>query len=328
MKPMGVGVLGPGRIFHRVMKDLGAAAHVELVAVASRNLERAHEEAERYGARHAFGSYEQLAACEDVELIYISTPHPFHCEQAIMCMEAGKHVLCEKPMAINDEQVARMIDCARRNNVFLMEAMWSRFFPAMQKLQDLLKQKAIGEVWHMTANFSSSSEYDATSRLFDPRLAGGALLDIGVYCVMAATMVLGSNLTRIQSGAVVHPSKVDLQESIQLSYPTGATAQLFSGLLAPAESRMMIYGSEGRIEMPEFWHPTRFTLTMNGQQPKLYEFEPENEGFRHEFDHVAECIRAGLKESPVVPWDESLAVSKLMTQMRKEWGVIYPQEEQ
>ena len=167
-----VGVLGPGRIVRRVMKDFHAGQGYELTAVASRSPERAREAAREYGAKYAFGSYDELAACQEVDLVYIAVPHPFHCPLALRMMEHGKHVLCEKPMALNEDETRRMTECARAHGVFLMEAMWTRFFPAMRKMVSLVRAGAVGQVNHIYSVFSGASVYDPASRAFDPALGG------------------------------------------------------------------------------------------------------------------------------------------------------------
>ena len=213
-----VGVLGPGRIVRRVMKDFHAGRGYELTAVASRSLERAQEAARAYGARHAFGSYEALAACDEVDLVYIAVPHPFHCPLALQMMESGKHVICEKPMALNEGETRAMTDCAREKGLFLMEAMWTRFFPAMRRMVSLVQGGAIGPVKHVYAVFSGASEYDPASRAFDPALGGGALLDIGVYPLMACTQLLGWKPRSVQGAWCLAPSGVDMRMAAQLAF--------------------------------------------------------------------------------------------------------------
>ena len=325
-KNVRVGVLGPGRIVRRVMKDFHKGRGYELAAVASRSLERAQAAAREYGAPRAFGSYEALAACPEVDLVYIAVPHPFHCPLALQMMDAGKHVICEKPLALNERQARAMADRAREKGVFLMEAMWTRFFPAMKKMVSLVKGGAIGQVNHVYSVFSGAADYDPKSRAFDPALGGGALLDIGVYPLMAATQLLGWEVESVQGACQYAPSGVDARLAAQLKFPGGATAQIMGGMDACAPSHLLVYGTEGFVVMEDFWHPTSFTLAGRDGRREEYRFPAENEGFHYEFEEAARCVRAGLAESPLMTHEESIAVSRVCDALRREAGIAYPGE--
>ena len=325
-KPVRIGILGPGKIVDRVSHDFKNISGGTITAIASRSYDRAREACQKYGVQTAYGDYESMARSKEVDLVYIATPHNFHCEQAVMLMEAGKHILCEKPMAINKRQTETMVACAKKNGVFLMEAMWTRFFPASEKIRKLISDGAIGQVTHVYADFASVIGYEPESRLFNPSLAGGALLDIGIYPVMAATMVLGYDPIEVQGVCHYAPSGVDMRSAIQLKYQSGATAQLISAMDALGESREIIYGTEGRINIPHFWHPTEFTLSRLKGDPVAYRFPDETEGHHHQFTHACDCIQKGICDSPVMSWDESIAVSKLFTDLRMKWNIVYPEE--
>jgi len=326
MKKVRVGVLGPGRIVRRVMKDFGKAQGVELIAIASRSAERAQKAAEEYGAKYAFAGYEELAACSEVELVYIATPHVFHCEQAILMMEHGKHVIVEKPMTVTEAEARRMTECARKNHVFLMEAMWTRFFPAWEKMTELIREGVIGRVIHVYGVFcTSAGKIDPQSRLFAPSLAGGALLDIGVYPLMAATAILGWKPVRVQQLSTLTETGVDGKMSVQLQYEDGATAQLMTALDAEGPSDLTVYGAKGYIQMKDFWHPSSFETVVDGER-KGYRFDADNEGFYHEFEAAARCIREGLAESKQMTHEESIAVCGITERIRHEAGVYYPGE--
>ena len=320
-----LGILGPGRIVDRVMTDMANAKEVNVTAVASRSIDRAKAAAKRYGFPTAYGSYEEMAKSREVDLVYIATPHPFHAEQAMLMMRNGKHVICEKPMAVNDSETEAMAACARENSVFLMEAMWTRFMPAAIKTKQLADDGEIGEIRHIDANFSYSGQYDEKDRLYNMDLAGGALLDLGVYPLMAITLFLGWKPDSVSAVSFKAPTGADTRMCAQLGFPSGATAQFFCGMDAEADQRLAVYGTEGWLEIPDFWHPTRVILHHGGKQ-KTFEYPPENEGHHYEFDHAAGCIRNGMTESPVVTLEESIAVSRLCTQMRKQMGIIYPMD--
>ena len=321
-----LGILGPGRIVDRVMVDMHNAKEIEVTAVASRSPERARKAAGRYGIPHVYGSYEELAESPFVDLVYIATPHPFHKEQSMLMMRHGKHVLCEKPMTVNDAEAEAMIACARKNNVFLMEAMWTRCMPAMKKARELAGSGAIGQIRHIDGNFSFVGAYNEEDRVYAKDLAGGALLDLGIYPLMGITGFLGWEPARATAFAAPAPTGVDMRLCAQLLYASGATAQFFCGMDADADQRMAVYGSDGWLEIPDFWHPHTVILHRSGKEDEIFDYPPENEGHHYEFDHAAECITAGLKESPLVTLKETLAVSRLCTQLRGEVGVIYPMD--
>ncbi len=326
MEKVCVGVLGPGNIVKRVMKDFHRAQSVELTAVASRSPERARQAAQEYGAKYAFSSYEELAACGEVDLVYIATPHVFHCEQAILMMEHGKHVIVEKPMAVTQEQARQMAACAKKNKVFLMEAMWTRFFPAWEKMLTMIREGAVGGVKHVHGVFCCSvSEIDPQSRLFAPSLAGGALLDIGVYPLMAATAILGYNPMGFQQFHVLTETGVDSRMSVQMQYENGTTAQFMTSLDAEGPADLTVYGTKGYVHMKDFWHPTSFEVVCGGNRDE-YLFDAENEGFHHEFDEAARCILAGAMETRQMPVGESVAVCGITERLRHDAGVYYPGE--
>jgi len=322
-----VGFVGPGNIVRRVMTDFHNAKGVELTAIASRSLERAQKAAQEYGARYAFGSYEEMAKCDEIDLVYIATPHTFHCEQSILMMEHGKHVLCEKPMALNEAETRKMAECARKNNVFLMEAMWTRFFPAMKDMVALINSGEIGEIRHIYSVFSYVASSGEEGRLFVRELAGGSLLDVGVYPLMVCMQLLGWSPEKVQSTSLISSSGIDVRTSVQMQYASGATAQIMSGIDVDAPSHLLIYGTKGWIMMDEYWRPTSFTVHYANGKKADYSYAPENEGHHYEFEEAARCIRAGITESPLMTLDESIAASRITEGIRREIGVLYPGEE-
>lgn len=321
MEKLRVGVIGLGGIFRRVMTDFLNARNCELYAVAARDIERAREAAVKYGAKRAFGSYEELAECQEVDMVYVATPHSFHRSHTLMCLAHGKHVLCEKAFAMNGWEAREMVSAARENGLFIMEAMWTRFMPAMEKLRQLYTAGELGEIRHITADFGYAAEYDPKSRIFAPELGGGALMDVGIYPLSICAMLLGADAEDVQSQCVLAPSGVDVRTSMQLRYASGATAQLMSATDVNGTGRMTIYAQRATVEIPDFWHATR--LIINGKEMK---FPDENEGHHHQFVHVADMIAAGRTESDVMPPDETIRLMDIMTDIRLAHGVRYPCE--
>lgn len=321
-----LGILGPGRIVERVMKDMHNAKQIEVTAIASRSLEKAAAAANRYHIAHAYGSYEEMAASKEVDLVYIATPHPFHLSQAMLMMRHGKHVICEKPLAVNEKETSLMIACAKETNVFLMEAMWTRFFPATGKLRQLLSEDAIGAVRHVYGSFSYVGKLDAHDRAYAPELAGGALLDLGVYPLAEICMILGWEPDRLTGLACKAETGVDMRMSVQMGFPSGATAQFFCGMDAASPDSLTVYGTKGYLIVPNFWHPDQILVYANGSSAEVFPFDHENEGHHYEFDHAAQCIQQGLCESPEITWQESLAISRICTKLRQETGILYPMD--
>ena len=328
MKKIRMGIVSAGAIVDRVMKDMHLLENVEITAIAARDLSRAQAAAQQYHIPHAYGSYLELAQSSEVDLAYIATPHTFHAEQTMLMMRHGKHVICEKPMAINPAEVKQMIDCAKENGVFLMEAMWTRFQPCVRTMMQMLKDGVIGQVRNVFGEFSWScaDQYDPASRLFDPALAGGSLLDLGVYPLMLCMQMLGSEPETIQSLCRKTAEGVDMNTSVQMQYPNGAIAQFFCGMDACSNDYMQIYGTKGHIILPGCWHPRSFTLCVDGQEEQVLTFEQANEPYHYEFDHAAACIQQGLLESPVMPLVESYQASKICTEIRHKHGIVYPGE--
>lgn len=328
-KPVRMGILGTGMIVDWIMGDIAKAESICVTAIASRNPERAQAAAARYGIATAYGSYEEMAESNQVDLVYIATPNSRHFADARLMMTHGKHVLCEKPMPLCESECRELIECAQQHNVFLMEGVWTRFFPAVARVRELIESGVIGEVRHVESCFLCPVSYDDSKkdhRLFLPELGGGALLDLGIYCLGATFMALGTKVKTVQSLFVPAPTGVDMRSSVQLQFEGGATAHFTSGFDLSGRALETISGTKGSIELDGFLSPTALTLRLNTCEMREYTFPKEARGHWHQFEHVARCIQSGKRESPLMPLSESLAMSRVMTVLRHEWGVIYPQE--
>ncbi|MCR4577085.1 MAG: Gfo/Idh/MocA family oxidoreductase [Clostridiales bacterium] len=327
MEKVRLGIAGPGRIVRRVMKDLRKAEHIEVSAVASRNIERAKAAAAEYDIPLAFGSYEEMAASNAVDFVYVAVPHPFHCPLSKLFLQAGKHVIVEKPFALNAKEAREMIDCAKANDRFLMEAMWSRFFPAAQALKALVDSGTIGDIRRIAADFAFRSASNYEDRLFNRELGGGSLLDVGIYPLSLISFYKGELPNKVQVLYDKTETNVDALCSFQVQFADGAVGQGFSSLEVTTDQGLKLYGTEGWIELPEFWHPTKYIVHRPDQEPELYEFAPENEGFHHEFEFAAKAILAGQTDQSVISLSESLRIMEIMDGMREQMGVAYPGEE-
>ena len=320
------GIIAPGHIANKFATGLSEAERAEFYAVASRDINRAEDFAKKFGFAKAYGSYKELAEDDNVDIVYIATPHSQHMDATLLCLEHGKAVICEKPLAVNAAQARRMIECARKNKTFLMEAVWSRLFPAMVKTRELLASGAIGKPRHINAEFCFAAGYNPASRLYDPALAGGSLLDVGVYNLNFSNMVFGRKPEKMQSHIEFSPSGVDETACVMLSYGENQTAQVLSSVSLNASHDAVIYGDEGNIRLPSYWCGN--TVILNSYKDGVQEFSLpyESTGYQFEAIEVMECLDKGLLESPVMPLAETLEVMEMMDKIRYDNGFKYPFE--
>jgi len=321
------GILGCGNIARKFAEGLSAVGDAELAAVGSRTQAKAQAFADKFGAARAHDSYEALVADGEVDVVYVATPHALHKDNSILCLEAGKAVLCEKPFTINTVQARQVIDLARKKGLFLMEAMWTRFLPCLARVRQLLADGTIGEVRMIAADFGFRAGVNPESRLFNPALGGGALLDVGVYTVSLASMVFGDEPGDVATLAELGATGVDEQSAFVLKYPGGRLASLLTAVrtLTPMEATIM--GTEGHIRLhTAWWRGSKMTLSVQGRDEQLIELPPEGNGYNYEAQEVGRCLRAGRTESEVMPLDETLAVMRTLDRIRAEWGLTYPME--
>lgn len=320
------GILGAGGIAKKFSVGVQALADHELIAVGSRSLEKANQFADQYNIPHRHDSYEALVADPEVDAIYVATPHPMHKENTLLCLAHGKHVLCEKPFTINASEAKVIIDEARSRKLFLMEAMWTRFIPAVVEAKRLVDSGAIGEVRMINADFGYRAGFNPASRAFDPALGGGGLLDVGIYPLSLASMFLGRP-NRIASLAEIGQTGVDEQSAVVLGYPGGQLATIYSAVRTTTPQDAVIMGTEGMIRIhPPFWIPKKLTLTQPGKGAQEIDLPFEANGYNYEAAEVANCVRAGKLESDVMPLDESLQLMETMDAIRAQWGMKYPME--
>ena len=318
------GILGTGSIARKFAEGLAALPSAQLVAVGSRAAATAEAFGAQYKVPRCHASYEALARDPEVEAIYISTPQTLHCENTLLCLAEGKAVLCEKPFAINAAQASQMVEAARRRGVFLMEAMWTRCLPVMGWVRQQLPQ--VGQVRLVNADFGFRAGYNRQSRLFAPELGGGALLDVGIYVLSFASMILGPRPVQLASAANLGESGVDEQTSLLLSYADGAQATLTCAVRTTTPQEARIIGTEGMIQIDApFWKGTAATLRTGGGQVRA-DFPLQGNGYNYEAAEVGRCLRAGEKESSIMPLEETLAIMQLMDQARAQWGLRYPME--
>lgn len=318
------GILGTGNIASKFAIGLQSLPTAKLMAVGSRSQTSADAFGAKFHVPHRHASYESLAADPDVDAIYIGTPHNLHQANMLLGLSYGKAVLCEKPFTINATQAKEAIDLARARNLFLMEAFWNRFIPLTVELRRLLTEGVIGEVRMISADFAFRTNFNPTSRAFDPNLGGGGLLDVGVYPINLASMILGTP-DRIISLAELGETGVDEQAAMVLGYPGGQLALLSTGIRTRSPHEAIIMGTDGLIRMPpRWWIPTTLIIDRPNQPPQTVEVPYEGNGYNYEADEVHRCLLAGKTESDVMPLDETLAVMQTMDTIRSQWGLKYP----
>ncbi len=320
------GILSTGRIARAFASALKQVPGAKLFAVGSRHRVTADEFAINYDVPRAYDSYEALAADPDVDVIYVGTPHPMHAENTLMCLRAGKHVLCEKPFAVNATQARAMIDLARQKRLFLMEAMWTRFIPAVVRAKALIDDGALGKLWMMSGTFGFRAPFNPKGRLFAPELGGGSLLDVGVYVLSFASWLFGAP-KHIQSAARIGSTGVDEHAVMQLVYEGGELAALASAISLKMPIEVLLAGTEGYLTLHEpFYKTQRFTVTPVEGEPQTYHVPYEGNGYQFQAIEVMRCLRAGLLESPNMPLDETLQIMQTMDAIRAQWGLRYPDE--
>lgn len=320
------GIFGPGAIAHSFAEGLKFVTDAELVAVGSRDLTRAKDFAKKYQIPKAFGSYEELASCNEVDVIYIATPHGRHYEDMLLCLEYNKHILCEKSFTINAKQALKIFQLAREKRLFVMEAMWTRFQPAIFKVKELLARKVIGNVIMMTADLGFNFPFNAEHRLFNPHLGGGALLDLGVYPISLCQYFMGipDELTTL---ARIGQTNVDEICSMTFKYQNGRMANLFATLRSHSPSEVIFMGTDGILKLnAPIYRPSGITIQRSDGRQEFFEAELIGNGYNYQAEEVIRCLKTGRLESDIIPQEDTLSVMELMDSIRAQWGLRYPME--
>ncbi len=327
MKKVNWGIIATGGIARKFADDFKRVKNGELIAVGSRSLTRAKKFAKRFNIEKFYGSYLELVNDPDVDAVYIATPHHLHFSNTIMALNAGKSVLCEKPFAINAREADKMINTARKKGLVLMEAMWARFNPALVELRKLLKKNVIGKPKFLRADFSFKARFNAKSRLYNPELGGGALLDIGVYCVALSQMIFGFP-DKIKSFSIKGRTGVDEQNGIQLYYNSGALAHLTSSFRYNGDREALITGDKGSIRLYDGWHRAlKIEISLNNGKNRIIKFGNNKYGLNYETEHVGDLIIKNKYESNIMPHSDTLQIMKIMDMIRKQWNLVYPMEQ-
>ena len=320
------GILGPGGIAQAFAKDLTFIEGHTIGAVGSRSLTNAQSFAKTFGGT-AYGSYEELVADSSIDAIYVATPHPAHHDNVILALNAGKPVLCEKPFAVNAKQAQAMVDAAAKNKVALMEAMWARFLPHYAKVREIVASGVLGPILSIHADHGQRLADQGIARLVDPQLAGGALLDLGIYPISFAHMILG-NPTSITSKAVMTDRGVDAQTSMIFSYDNGAQAVLTTTMIEQTPCRAVVAGLHGWLEIDRtFYNPASMRVILNDGSVTEYPSAYVGHGLREQAESFKQIVQSGAVESKVLTWKDTVDIMKSMDTVRGQIGLKYPFED-
>lgn len=325
MKNFKIGIIGAGWIAEKMAETVASMDGYEVYAIASRSIEKAQLFAAKLNIEKAYGSYEELVCDDDIDLVYVATPHSHHFQHTKLAVEHGKPCLVEKAFTANAREAAELLQLAKKKGVFVTEAIWTRYMPLSHKIKELLEAGAIGTPRLLSASLCYPLENK--ERITNPALCGGALLDVGVYVLNFARMYLGSDIVKTVTNCQLGTTGMDMQESISLSYADGKMANLQTGALCLNDRQGVISGTEGYIRVDNVNCPERVEVYRNYALVETYE-KPSDmiSGYEYQVMESRRCIEAGLLESPVMPHEETLAVMQQMDTLRKEWGVKYPMD--
>ena len=330
MRTIRWGILGAGRIARKFASDLKLAENCILVAIGSRSRQSADEFNKEFPVQYCHYSYEELAINPEVDVIYIATPHNLHYENALLCLQHNKAVLCEKPFAMNSKQAIEMINLAKEKKLFLMEALWTKFHPHYIKTLEMIQQGLLGEIRSVLANFGFKPVPPVAARLFDPELGGGTVMDIGIYNVFIAMSILGEP-DHIEATMTPASTGVDEQCAILFRYKNGALAQLFSTFSSNLATEADISGTEGRIRLTSRFYEPSSTIEFSAGKADSKQIIPVYKeagfGYQYEARHVNDCLRNGLTESNVVSFSDTVLLMEILDKVRKVAGIHYPADE-
>lgn len=325
MEKLRVGVLSTGNIAATMAETLRCMEDVELYAVASRCQEKADAFAEKYGFEKAFGTYEEMAADEKVDLVYVATPISEHCSHVKMLLENGRNVLCEKAFAVNAREAEEMTALSKEKGLLLAEAMWVRYMPMARTLQEVLASGAIGTPYTLTANLGYLLE--SVPRMMKPELAGGALLDVGVYTLTFASIAFGDDISSIDTSVIMTDTGVDAQSSITISYPDGKMSVLNSSLRALSDRQGIIYGTKGFLVVENINNFESITVYNEKREVTARYDQPKQiSGYEYEVRACKKAIEEGMCECPDMPHSETIRIMEQMDAVHEKWGFRYPME--
>ena len=320
------GIIGPGTIANAFAKEVSKTEKGKLVAVYGRNEEKSKKFAKEYNLEKSYANIDEFLNDKEIDAVYIATPHNYHMDFAIKCIKAKKHVLCEKPFSYNKKTSEEVLKLAKENNVFIMEALWTLFFPAIIKAKSWIDEGKIGKIKMISASFGFESEEDINSRLYNPNLAGGALLDVGIYPILFSNFMMNDVPKEINTTATMTNTGVDESNLISFKYKDNTLASLSCSIKVATDNTAVIYGEKGKIVIPSFWMAKKATLYSNNEEI-VFEDEYKGTGYIYEIIEANNCILNNKIESDVASHKVTLELAKIMDEIRGQIGFIYPFEQ-
>jgi len=322
-EPIRWGILGTGKIARALATAVQDVPDAVLAGVASRSRDKADAFAVEFGAAAAYGSYEDLAAAADIDLVYVATPHPQHAANALLALNAGKGVLCEKPFTMNRREAEQVVALARTKQLFLMEAMWTRFMPALAEVKRLIALGEIGSVHQVVADFGFTATFGPEHRVYNPALGGGALLDLGIYPLSIAASLLGA-VVDVKAQAEMGPTGVDVQTGFTLRHEGGGMSVCSCSFQARTPGELTVSGARGHIRMNTMFHRAQsITVSLDDGSTRTIDTPFLGNGYVHEVIEAQRCFGAGLIESPGMTHAETLHLMGVMDEVRRQIGLVY-----
>jgi predicted dehydrogenase len=322
------GIIGPGRIASAFARALNFLPGARLVAVASTSRERAEAFGENFNIERRYDRYEKLMFDKDIDAVYIAVPHSLHHELAMKCLNSGKAVLCEKPIGINADQMKELSECAERNGVFLMEAMWTRFLPIIKEIKAWIENGLIGEVRLVKANFGFRGDGNPQGRLLNAKLASGALMDIGIYPITLADIIYEESPQTVTSAVNMSNTGVDEESTVIMKYDKGRMAEMSISIKNYIPHEGIIVGTKGEIKIPSFFMAESAVVEIDGEEPRELCIPFMCNGYEYEAVEVMNCLREGKGESLIMPHKVSIRILEIMDRIRNQWGLKYPEEQE
>ena len=319
------GIIGPGTIANAFAQEVHNTEKGKLIAVYGRNEDKARKFAKEYNLQKHYSNIDDFLNDKEIDAVYIATPHSHHMEYAIKCIKAKKHILCEKPFSYNKKTSEKVLSLAKENNVFIMEALWTLFLPAVNKAKSWIDEGKIGKVKMITADFGFESEVDVNSRLYNPNLAGGALLDVGIYPILLSNFIMNDIPKEINATAVMTSTNVDESDVISLKYKNNSLASLTCSIASDTDNTAVIYGEKGKIVIPKFWMSKNAYLYTKNEELSFQD-NYEGTGYMYEIMEANECILNEKLESSIASHKFTLDLANIMDDIREKIGLVYPFE--
>lgn len=320
------GIVGTGTIAHRFAEAIKNVSNAELVAVASRTKENAEKFGDEFNIPVRFDSYEKMAESDTIDAAYIAVPHSGHIGCSCLMMKNGKHVLCEKPMAVNSREAEEMFSCAKENDVLLMEAMWARLVPGTVEMLEIVKNGCLGDILGVEGKFCYTMDEDEMDHhVFNPENGGGSLLDVGVYGLNFASWYLGKDVEIINAQSDFY-NGVDSHTCVLMKYKNGAIADISSAILLRKPNEGFVFGTKGYAYLRRFYAPQEIEIYLNDGKTRTVPVPYAGNGFEEQITHFSDCVINGLKESPVITHEQTLYITRQMDEIRKITGIKYPQD--